>query len=393
MNKYKKLFEPFNLNGFNLKDRFVLSPMTLSLADKNGKATDQELAYANRRKDSASLQITGGVYFDEFGQLFEYGISAQTDDHIDSLKKLYQAMKTDSNFVVLQLAHAGKFSKASLKKYGYLYGPSYEKNHFPVDHEVLELSETQISEIVQSYADACLRAIKAGFDGIEISMAQRLLIQTFFSQHINKRTDCYSSDNFENRSRLCLEIFTKIREIINQHAPKNFILGFRATPEETYGSFLGYSIIDFFKLVDLLIEKVQISYLAIASWGHDIYLNKIRSNCEFKNQLTNKVIYQKYQNKLPIISSGGINSPDKCLEALKYSDLVGLSSVFVADPEFTEKIKTNKLDEINLVVKPEQLTNLCIPKSSFKDIVNMFSYCETIPNQTIETFKDNLKDN
>ncbi|MBY7704633.1 hypothetical protein JIY74_31045 [Vibrio harveyi] len=124
-----------------------------------------------------------------------------------------------------------------------------------------------------------------------------------------------------------------------------------------------------------------------------MYLNKIRSNCEFKNQLTNKVIYQKYQNKLPIISSGGINSPDKCLEALKYSDLVGLSSVFVADPEFTEKIKTNKLDEINLVVKPEQLTNLCIPKSSFKDIVNMFSYCETIPDKTIKTFKDNIKNN
>lgn len=365
--------------------------MTLSFADQNGNVTDQELAYANRRKNSASLQITGGVYFDQFGQLFKYGISAATDDHIDSLKQLYQAMKTDSNCVVLQLAHAGKFSKASLKKYGYLYGPSYEKNHFPVDHEVFELTETQIQEIIQSYADASLRAIKAGFDGIEISMAQRLLIQTFFSQHVNKRTDRYSSDNFENRSRLCLEIFTKVRQIIDQYAPKNFILGFRATPEETYGAVLGYSIIDFFQLVDLLIEKTKISYLAIASWGHDIYLNKIRSDCQFKNQLTNKVIYQKYQNKLPIISSGGINSPDKCLEALKYCDLIGLSSVFVADPEFVEKIRTNRLAEINLAVKSEQLTDLCIPKSSFKDIVNMFSYCQTIPDQTIKTFKDNLK--
>ncbi|AGJ91021.1 NADH-dependent flavin oxidoreductase [Mycoplasma putrefaciens] len=391
MKQYKKLFESFNLNGFNLKNRFVLSPMTLSFADQNGNVTDQELAYANRRKNSASLQITGGVYFDQFGQLFKYGISAATDDHIDSLKQLYQAMKTDSNCVVLQLAHAGKFSKASLKKYGYLYGPSYEKNHFPVDHEVFELTETQIQEIIQSYADASLRAIKAGFDGIEISMAQRLLIQTFFSQHVNKRTDRYSSDNFENRSRLCLEIFTKVRQIIDQYAPKNFILGFRATPEETYGAVLGYSIIDFFQLVDLLIEKTKISYLAIASWGHDIYLNKIRSDCQFKNQLTNKVIYQKYQNKLPIISSGGINSPDKCLEALKYCDLIGLSSVFVADPEFVEKIRTNRLAEINLAVKSEQLTDLCIPKSSFKDIVNMFSYCQTIPDQTIKTFKDNLK--
>ncbi|WFQ92615.1 NADH-dependent flavin oxidoreductase [Mycoplasma feriruminatoris] len=391
MNKYDKLFEPFYLNGFKLENRFVLSPMTLSLATLDGKITDKEADYVKRRAHSAPLQITGGVYFDEFGQLFEYGISAKSDDDIPSLTSLYQAMKTDNNCVILQLAHAGKFSKTSLKKYGYLYGPSYEKNHTPIEHEVLELPIKKIKQIIQDYKDATLRVIKAGFNGVEISMAQRLLMQTFFSQIINKRTDEYSTSTFENRSRFCLEVVKGIREVIDKYAPKDFIFGFRATPEETYGDILGYTIEDFIKLVDKIIEVGKISYLAIASWGHDIYLNKVRSNTKYKNQLVNKVIYDVYKNKLPIISSGGINTPDKCLEALQYSDLIGLSSVFVADPEFVFKIKNNQLDQINLYVKQEQLEDLKIPQSSFQDVVNMFSFCETIPSETIKTFEKNVK--
>ncbi|WP_434328382.1 NADH-dependent flavin oxidoreductase [Mycoplasma capricolum subsp. capricolum] len=391
MNKYEKLFEPFYLNGFKLENRFVLSPMTLSLATLDGKITDKEADYVKRRSHSAPLQITGGVYFDEFGQLFEYGISAKSDDDIPSLTRLYQEMKIDSNCVILQLAHAGKFSKTSLKKYGYLYGPSYEKNHTPIEHEVLELPKEKIKQIIQDYKDATLRVIKAGFNGIEISMAQRLLIQTFFSQIINKRTDEYSATNFKNRSRFCLEVVKAIREVIDKYAPKNFIFGFRATPEETYGDILGYTIEDFIQLVDKIVEIGKISYLAIASWGHDIYLNKVRSNTKYKGQLVNKVIYDIYKNKLPIISSGGINTPDKCLEALKYSDLVGLSSVFVADPEFVLKIKNDQIDQINLYVKHNQLKDLKIPESSFQDVVNMFSFCETIPQETIKTFEKNVK--
>ncbi len=66
-------------------------------------------------------------------------------------------------------------------------------------------------------------------------MAQRLLIQTFFSSIVNKRNDEYSSKTFENRSRLCLEIVEEIRKVIDEYANKDFVFGFRATPEETYG--------------------------------------------------------------------------------------------------------------------------------------------------------------
>ncbi len=53
--------------------------------------------------------------------------------------------------------------------------------HSPIEHDVIAMSHEKINSIIQQYREATLRAIKAGFDGVEISIAQRLLIQTFFS--------------------------------------------------------------------------------------------------------------------------------------------------------------------------------------------------------------------
>ena len=46
--------------------------------------------------------------------------------------------------------------------------------HSPIKHDVLEMSVEKIHDVIQQYADATSRAIQAGFDGVEISVEQRL---------------------------------------------------------------------------------------------------------------------------------------------------------------------------------------------------------------------------
>lgn len=80
--------------------------------------------------------------------------------------------------------------------------------HSPIEHDVIAMSHEKINSIIQQYRDATLRAIKAGFDGVEISIAQRLLIQTFFSTfRINVQTK-YGADSLKSckimfRSYVC----------------------------------------------------------------------------------------------------------------------------------------------------------------------------------------------
>src|SRR5699024_5669257 len=134
----------------------------------------------------------------------------------EGLTQLAQSMKKDGAKAIIQLTHAGRFSKISLKDFGVVYGPREMHLNTPDKHTVLEMSKRKIQHVITQYADATRRAIKAGFDGVEISSAQRLLIQTFFSTFSNQRTDEYGPQTIENRSRFGLEVMKIVQDVIDQ---------------------------------------------------------------------------------------------------------------------------------------------------------------------------------
>lgn len=369
--QYEPLFNSIILpNGVELDNRFVLSPMITNSSTIEGYVTQEDLAYAERRARSAPLQITGAAYIEKYGQLFEYGFSIDDDRSIEGLKQLAQAMKKDGGKAIIQLTHAGRFSKISLRDFGVVYGPSKMNLKSPVEHTVLPMSKRKIGHVITQYADATRRAIKAGFDGVEISSAQRLLIQTFLSTNSNQRDDEYGAQNIENRSRFGIEVMEAVQKVIDEEAPADFILGFRGTPEETRGNKIGYSIEDFLYFMDRIMEVANIQYLATASWGKNIYKQTIRQG-EFKDEFMNKKVYEHIAGRVPVMATGGINSPEKALEAFEFSDMVGASTPFVTEPDFAIKLKEGREDEINLGFSPEELADLAIPERAFKDIVEL----------------------
>ena len=135
MSNYAPLLQPITLpNGIKLSNRFVLSPMTTNSSTKEGHITDEDLRYAQRRADSAPLQVTGAAYIEPYGQLFEYGFNISDDDCIPGLRKVAQAMKHNGNKVIIQLAHAGRFSTTAIMNYGKVYGPSPMTLHLSLIH-------------------------------------------------------------------------------------------------------------------------------------------------------------------------------------------------------------------------------------------------------------------
>lgn len=372
--RYAPLFQPIVLpNGITLDNRFVLSPMITNASTQEGHVTKADLAYAKRRATSAPLQITGAAYIETYGQLFEYGFSINDDRCIPGLKKLAQAMKKDGAKAIVQLTHAGRFSKIALRDFGVVYGPSEMHLKSPVEHTVLSMSERKINHVITQYKDATRRAIAAGFDGVEISSAQRLLIQTFLSTFSNQREDKYGKNNIDDRIRFGLEVMEAVQQVIEEEAPSDFILGFRGTPEETRGSEIGYSVEDFLYFMNKIMEVASIDYLATASWGKNIYKQTIRQG-KYKGELMNQVIYEKLNNRVPVMATGGINSPDKALEALQYSNMVGASTPFVTEPDFVTKLKEGREAEIDLGFTVEELADLAIPERAFKDIVELMDF-------------------
>lgn len=81
-----------------------------------------------------------------------------------------------------------------------------------------ELSKSGIAKIVQAFVDGAKRAVKAGFDVIEIHNAHGYLLHSFISPISNNRTDEYGG-SFENRIRLTLEIVDAVRAVIPKDMP------------------------------------------------------------------------------------------------------------------------------------------------------------------------------
>src|SRR5699024_9282890 len=117
--KYKPLFKSITLpNKMPINNRFVLSQMNTNASTNEVYVTEEELAYADSHAADAPLQITGAAYNEAYGQLFEYGFSIDDDRSIEGLTQLAQSMKKDGAKAIIQLTHAGRFSKISLKDFG-----------------------------------------------------------------------------------------------------------------------------------------------------------------------------------------------------------------------------------------------------------------------------------
>lgn len=386
---YSKLFKPVTLpNGIVLPNRFCMCPVTTNSSTREGFVTQEDIDYARRRSHSAPLQVTSAAYIEPYGQLFEYSFSIDDDRSILGLTKLAEAMQQDGAHGIIQLAHAGRFSTQAIKDYGVSYGPSAMELKTPIPHQVLAMSERKIRHVIQAYGDATRRAIKAGFSGVEISMAQRLLPQTFFSIFSNKRDDQYGADSLENRARLTLEIFEEVQRVIDEEAPDNFILGFRGTPEETRGDEVGYSIQEYLTLLDWVLEIANVQYFAVASWGKNIYLNKVRSQGPHHGQYVNEVVQRHLSGRTVTMATGGINSPDKSLEALEHGDMVGLSSVFVTEPDFVTKIEDGRAEDIDLGIDLDNIDELAIPQAAFKDLIKLMDLGQSLSKDTTSTLKE-----
>lgn len=389
---YKTLLQPVTLpNGLVLENRFALSPIVTNSSTQEGFITQEDLDYASRRAKSAPIQVTGAAYIEPYGQLFEYGFSVDDDRAIPGLRKMATAMQADGAKAILQLTHAGRFANQAILDYYTVYGPSPQHLHTPIDHQVLEMSPRKIKQVVCQYGDATRRAIKAGFAGVEISAAQRLLMQTFFSPYSNQRTDEYGPQSLENRARFGLEVFKEVQKVINEEAPEGFILGFRGTPEEARGKEIGYTAEEFNQWVDWIIEVADLDYLAIASWGQNIFQHTVRAEGQYYGQPVNKIIHDHLNGRVVMMATGGINSPDKAMEAIQYADMVGMSSPFITEPDFVNKLAAGKADEIDLQLTNKDIDDLAIPKSAFKDIVRMMDYGKGLPQEARDKLREHEK--
>lgn len=210
------LFEPCQINGMQLKNRFVRSATWEGMATETGACTDRLIhLMVNLARGGVGLLITSHAYVRPDGQAGPWQLGIYQDDLVEGLARMTHAVHEAGGKVVLQIAHAGMFASAKIIGTSPLAFSEVE-GYGRAPRKVLTLED--FTALTRAFAEAAKRAVRAGFDGVQIHAAHGYLLSQSLSPAWNKRTDAYGG-SVENRARLLLEVTVAIRKAVGKAFP------------------------------------------------------------------------------------------------------------------------------------------------------------------------------
>lgn len=227
-----KLFTPITIRGMTFPNRLFLAPLC-QYSSKDGYANDWHLTHLGgilQRGPGLSIMESTGVQ--RIGRITPQDLGLWEDGQIEPLKRITEFAHSQSQKIAIQLAHAGRkastvapwlsFNAMAVEQVGgwptEIVGPSAIPQEEGINNVPTALTEDGVQTLIQDFADAAKRAVKANFDAIEIHAAHGYLLHQFLSPVSNKRTDKYGG-RFENRTRLLLEVSAAIRASIPDTMP------------------------------------------------------------------------------------------------------------------------------------------------------------------------------
>ncbi|WP_342746545.1 hypothetical protein [Spiroplasma corruscae] len=213
---------------------------------------------------------------------------------------------------------------------------------------------------MNDFKAATIRAIKAGFDGIEIHGANTYLIQQFFSPHSNRRNDEFGG-SIEKRFHFIDLLVNEIIKTIKENTKKEFIIGYRLSPEEYEEP--GIKFEDTLFLVDKLSEK-HIDYIHLSLTKYNLHSRSVK----YSQKSMVDYIYKKINGRTMLVSVGSIRSMKDINNALLNSDLVAIGRPLLTDPYWVSKVENNLLDDIVTKLHQKDCDKLFI-NSSFYDFL------------------------
>lgn len=329
--RMKKMFEKYTLNnGVELKNRLFLAPMTTYSANEDDSVSDEEIDYYRARSKGVGTVITAVAYVSKSGKGFPGQIAASDDAYIPSLRKIAQTIQGEGAKAILQIFHAGRFSPPNLVPNNEVVGAS------SITSEGLQSPRTLLTEEVQQIAkdfyEATRRAIQAGFDGVEIHGANKYLIHQFFSGFTNNRTDIYGG-TLEKRLRLPLEILSVVNIAKGRFASKEFIVGYRFSPEESEEH--GITLDETLYLVDELAQE-KLNYLHVSMSRYDAKPKRYEGQHKTYVEALQHVI----DGRLPLIAVGEIKTAEDLQKATDGgADLLAIGRELLIEPQWVEKIE------------------------------------------------------
>jgi len=229
------LFSPVRLAGLELANRIVVSPMCQYSAD-DGCANDWHMMHLGMLANSgAALVVVEATHVERHGRITHGCLGLYSNDNEAALARVIaQVRRAGSAKFGIQIAHAGRKASAQRPWEGGGSLQPGEDNWETIAPSAIPfgdkwqtpraMTEADMNRVRDAFVSSVQRALRIGFDEIELHMAHGYLLHSFMSPLSNKRTDEYGG-SFENRMRFPLSVARAVRAAVPKHVP----LGARIT--------------------------------------------------------------------------------------------------------------------------------------------------------------------
>lgn len=360
---YDKLFSPIKLRELELPNRVIMPPMGTNFVSDDCMVTPQLIAYHVARAKGGV-----GLNFVEISSINKDSaprkkLSIAEDKFIPGHKMLVEAIHAAGGRcgVQLWLGGPGVASDPNCR----VWLPNKDTGH-----EGLRLSPNakrdengvipaatidEIHMLVNDFAQAARRSVEAGYDIIEFHCGHNYFPHMMLSKGFNFRADEYGGTP-ENRMRFPLECIRAIRANIPDTMPLSIRISAFDEPELNNGQG-GNSIednIEFLKQAKLAgVDIVNVSRGNIQGTGTRFEVPPVNLKPGFNVESAAKI---RKETGLITMAVGRINKPGLAEQIIEdgKADLVVMGRAQIADPDFCNKAKAGKADEIRYCIGCDQ---------------------------------------
>ncbi|HSA15865.1 MAG TPA: FAD-dependent oxidoreductase [Spirochaetota bacterium] len=380
--KYPHLFSKGKIGKVEIRNRVVMSPVEVGMANFDGTPSEQLVAYYEERaRNGLGLLFTGITRVNDLhGASLPRQLSMSSDRYIKPFAEMVERVHRHGTKIFCQLHHPGRqnlslmvLSWPALQLVGRLWPgfwklfpklvPAttwfYDKVWAPAvaapsaipcgrcKQKTRALSKREIRGLVRDFIDAAVRVQKSGADGVELHASHGYLIQQFLSSRTNKRTDEYGG-SLENRMRFLLEIIKGVRGKCGPDYP----IAVRLSVDEFYRCIgetdCGIELDEGVEMAAAL-ERAGIDAIDVSSASYETmnyWLEPISFEPGWRKDLARSV---KEKVSIPVIAANLIRSAAQAEKQLARGDqdFIALGRQFLADPEWIAKVKGGREKEIS----------------------------------------------
>lgn len=355
MSTNSTLFRPFSLKSLNIKNRIVMAPMTRSFSP-NGVPTASVAAYYRKRTEGeVGLILSEGTVIDRVSSSNDaniphfYGEQALAgwQNVIDGVHGAGGAMAPQIwHMGIMDNHHSGWVPSQPFE------GPSGLNK--PGNYNGNTMTDTDIADTIAAFGRAAADAKRLGFDCVEIHGAHGYLIDQFFWNETNKRTDIYGGKTLAERSRFAVEVIKEVRKQVgddfaiiirlSQWKPAEYNNLLAKTPQEleAWLNPLADAGVDIFHCSQRRFWETDFegSDLNFAGWAKKV-----------TGKATITVGSVGLDGEFLSAFAGASSNPSSLDELLRRMDrgdfdLVAVGRPLLADPHWVQKIREERTDEL-----------------------------------------------